>query len=134
MEVTKPIRVHVACSPLLHIYMYSPQGGYKDGAGDVVSTWMPILDKENDWVQISHDGDTCIRQSYENPNPLEWGVTDDEDSDIMLHIVCCTLSEADVDTAESTNPPGPCDYCTSTNPHSPGASWSFMFIASISQT
>ena len=47
-----------------------PTGGYKEC---IEGSWIPILENDNDWVQLSREN-TCVKYSYEKEEEPEWGI------------------------------------------------------------
>ena len=57
------------------------------------SSWVPIIDKANEWVQISHFN-SCIKYSSMNPEPPEWGYNGIGNEEITRNILCCAAGNA----------------------------------------
>eukprot|EP00571_Detonula_confervacea_P005178 CAMPEP_0172328788 /NCGR_PEP_ID=MMETSP1058-20130122/60533_1 /TAXON_ID=83371 /ORGANISM="Detonula confervacea, Strain CCMP 353" /LENGTH=2032 /DNA_ID=CAMNT_0013045917 /DNA_START=48 /DNA_END=6146 /DNA_ORIENTATION=- len=71
---------------------HEPLSAYQEGPFN----WLPIIDKPNEWVQVS-EHDACVQYSHINPNPPDWGLNGADDEEVTKYIMCCAKAGFVVD-------------------------------------
>jgi hypothetical protein len=88
-SVLCPYEAYCPLGPGVHLY-----GGLKGAP----SSWAPMIDVPNGWVQIGSQ-DTCELYNSLHPHPPIWGLNGIGNGDITEHVMCCddgftTIAEA----------------------------------------
>ncbi|KAL3801043.1 hypothetical protein HJC23_002336 [Cyclotella cryptica] len=78
-SVLCPYEAYCPLGPGVHIY-----GGIKDTS----SSWAPLIDVPNGWVQVGPQ-DTCELYNSLHPHPPIWGLNGNGDGDLTKHVMCC---------------------------------------------
>jgi len=76
-----------------------PVGGFRE---DEDMVWMPILNKENDWVEVSK-ANACIKHSAAHEYGPEWGITGGGNEASTGYVACCSHVKTDAEVAEEFN-------------------------------
>lgn len=58
------------------------------GAKNEDTSWAPLIDVPNGWVQVGSGG-TCELYNSLYPHPPLWGLNGQGDEDLTEHIMCC---------------------------------------------
>lgn len=60
----------------------------QDGVKNSATSWAPIIDVPNGWVQVG-SVDTCQLYNSLHPHPPLWGLEGEGNEEITQHIMCC---------------------------------------------
>ena len=74
-----PYEAYCPLGPGPHLY---------DGVKNEASSWAPLIDVPNGWVQVGSEG-TCETYNSMHPHPPLWGLNGEGDEDLTAHIMCC---------------------------------------------
>ena len=62
--------------------------------------WAPILNTENEWIQLLEGDDVCYTYTMLNGEKPSWGSSNEDDKTITGYLMCCHNTEAEKQTEQ----------------------------------